>query len=51
MLADITTAAEYAVSNNLGGLMFWDLNHDHENQTGLGVNAPTDTAYPILHAK
>lgn len=50
-LSDISTAAQYAVTNHLGGLMFWDLNRDHENQTGLGVDAATNTAWPILHGQ
>lgn len=48
-LADIQGAAHFAVLNNLGGIMFWDLNRDHENMTGLGIDAATNAAWPILH--
>jgi len=47
-LANITTAANYIKANGLGGIMFWDLNRDHENLTGLGADAATNTAWSIL---
>jgi len=48
-LTDIVVAAKFAVNNNLGGIMLWDLNRDHENETGLGVNAATDASYGIIN--
>ncbi len=48
-LSNISSAASYCVTNKLAGLMFWDLNRDYENTTGLGNSAATNTAYPILH--
>ncbi|WP_068469800.1 glycosyl hydrolase family 18 protein [Candidatus Protochlamydia phocaeensis] len=48
-LSDIQNAAEYVIANGLGGIMFWDLNRDHENLTGLGSDGATNTAWNILH--
>jgi len=48
-LADVTIAAQFAQAKELGGVMIWDLNRDHENLTGLGVNAATDAAYAVLN--
>lgn len=48
-VSDISTAANYILSNGLGGIMFWDLNRDLENLTGLGKDAATMTAWNILH--
>jgi len=48
-LADISAASSYILVNHLGGIMFWDLNLDHENKTGLGVDAATKTAWNIIH--
>jgi len=48
-LGDITTACNYILAHGFKGIMFWDLNRDHENLTGLGVDAATDTAWNILH--
>jgi len=47
-LQDVIIAANYVMSQNLAGLMIWDLNRDHENLTGLGVNAATDAAYTVI---
>ncbi|MGB8468403.1 MAG: cellulose binding domain-containing protein [Candidatus Babeliales bacterium] len=47
-VANIQTAADYIISQNLAGIMFWDLNRDHLNTTKLGVDAATDAAYAIL---
>jgi len=48
-LANITTAAQFVEQSGLQGLMFWDLNRDLENQTGLGVSAATTTAWNVFH--
>jgi chitinase len=48
-LANVTATANNAAQNKLGGVMFWSLNRDHQNQTGLGVDAATDTAWKIFH--
>jgi GH18 family chitinase len=48
-LANITTAAQFVEQNGLQGLMFWDLNRDLENQTGLGASAATTTAWNVFH--
>ncbi len=48
-LANITTAANYILSSGLRGIMFWDLNRDHENLTGLGVDAAHNTAWNVFH--
>lgn len=47
-LNDITAVAQYVKTNHLGGVMFWDLNRDHENLTGLGVDAATNAAWKVL---
>jgi hypothetical protein len=47
-LSDITTAAQYVLSQGLGGVMFWDLNRDHENLTGLGVDAATTAVRDVF---
>jgi hypothetical protein len=47
-VTNISTACNYILSNNLAGVMFWDLNRDHENLTGLGVDVATNTAHSIL---
>lgn len=49
-LANITTAAQYVKQNNLQGIMFWDLNRDLENLTGLGASAATNTAWNVFHS-
>jgi chitinase len=48
-LNDISNAAQYIKANGLKGIMFWDLNRDHENLTGLGADAATNTAWNIFH--
>lgn len=48
-IADISAAAQYIKMNGLGGIMFWDLNRDHENLTGLGPDAATNTAWDVFH--
>ena len=48
-VTDIINGSNYVLDNGLGGIMFWDLNRDHENITGLGVDAATDNAWNILH--
>jgi GH18 family chitinase len=48
-VAHITTAAQYIIQHGLGGIMFWDLNRDLSNQTGLGASAATNTAWNIFH--
>jgi len=45
----IKAAANFIIANGLKGIMFWDLNRDHENQTGLGVDASFDAAWGIIH--
>lgn len=47
-LNDIRAAAQLVEQLGLGGIMFWDLNRDHENLTGLGVDAATNKASSIL---
>ncbi|HEX4068460.1 MAG TPA: glycosyl hydrolase family 18 protein [Candidatus Babeliales bacterium] len=49
-VADITNAAHYIQNNGLLGIMFWDLNRDLENQTGLGVDAATNAAWNVFDA-
>lgn len=49
-VANITTAAQYIKQNGLEGIMFWDLNRDLENATGLGASAATNTAWNIFHS-
>jgi chitinase len=48
-LIDITIAAQYIKQNGLKGIMFWDLNRDLENVTGLGASAATNTAWNVFH--
>lgn len=48
-LQDCADAADYVVENGLAGVMVWDLNRDHEDLTGLGVDAATDTIWHTLH--
>ncbi len=48
-LADITSIAEYVQANGFKGVMFWDLNRDFENLTGLGPSAATNTAWNVFH--
>lgn len=48
-LSDVSSAATYVQQNGLKGIMFWDLNRDHQNLTGLGVDAATNTAWNIIH--
>jgi len=48
-LNDITTAAQYIKQNGLKGIMFWDLNRDLENMTGLGASAATTAAWNVFH--
>jgi hypothetical protein len=48
-VANITTAAQYIKQNGLLGIMFWDLNRDLENVTGLGASAATNTAWNVFH--
>jgi len=48
-LAQISSACQYILQNNLSGIMFWALNRDYENLTGLGVDAATNTAWSIIH--
>lgn len=47
-VSDITAAAQYVKNQGLGGIMFWDLNRDHENLTGLGVDAATNAAWNVF---
>ncbi len=49
-LANITTAANYIKTYHLKGIMFWDLNRDLENLTGLGASQATNTAWTLLHS-
>jgi GH18 family chitinase len=49
-VTDIAAAAQYIEQNNLLGIMFWDLNRDLSNATGLGSKAATDTAWNIFHS-
>lgn len=49
-VADITTAAQFIKQKNLAGIMFWDLNRDYENVTGLGKNAATNAAWNVFHS-
>jgi len=48
-LADITAAGQFVLQKGLGGLMFWDLDRDYENITGLGASAATNTAWGVFH--
>jgi hypothetical protein len=50
-LADITTAAQYIKANGLKGIMFWDLNRDYANVTGLGASQATNTAWNVFNAR
>jgi len=47
-LQDVQSAANWVKSQGLGGIMFWSLNRDHENQTGLGVDAATNAVWRIF---
>jgi hypothetical protein len=49
-VANITTAAQFIKQNGLLGIMFWDLNRDLENATGLGASAATNTAWNVFHS-
>lgn len=49
-LADIQTIAQFIKQNGLLGIMFWDLNRDLENATGLGSAAATNTAWNVFHS-
>ncbi len=49
-LADITEAAQYIEQNGLQGIMFWDLNRDLSNATGLGASAATNTAWNVFNS-
>ena len=48
-LTDVSNACHYIVQNKLAGLMYWDLNRDYENKTGLGSDAVANTSYSILN--
>lgn len=48
-LTDVVTASQYVLSQSLAGLMYWDMNRDLDNTTGLGASAVANTAYPIIH--
>lgn len=48
-VSDIQTTANFVLQDGLAGLMLWDLNRDHENLTGLGVDAASNAAWNILH--
>lgn len=48
-LAAVTQAAQYIVQAGLKGIMFWDLNRDYENVTGLGPSAATNAAWSVFH--
>lgn len=50
-VSDITAAAQYVKTKGLGGVMFWDLNRDHENLTGLGVDAATNAAWNVFSSQ
>jgi hypothetical protein len=50
-LADITTAAQFIKANNLKGIMFWDLNRDLDNVTGLGASQATNTAWNVFNSR
>jgi len=47
-LPDIVTAAKFVLTGDFGGVMLWDLNRDHEDLTGLGVNAASEAAFTVL---
>lgn len=49
-LADITTTAQFIKQHGLQGIMFWDLNRDLSNATGLGASAATNTAWNVFHS-
>lgn len=49
-IADIQTAANFIKNNNLKGIMFWDLNRDYLNITGLGPSAATNTAWTVFNS-
>lgn len=48
-LADIEKASQYVNNQELGGIMFWSLNRDLTNATGLGAGSATTTAWNIIH--
>ncbi|XWV24553.1 hypothetical protein QJ856_gp1238 [Tupanvirus deep ocean] len=47
-LNHIRTACNYIKQHNLAGIMFWSLNRDYLNLTGLGSSAAINTAHSIL---
>jgi len=47
-LTDVINAANYVKANGLAGLMYWSLNRDLNNITGLGPSAVANAVYPIL---
>ena len=47
-LTDVTNAANYVVSNSLSSVMFWDMNRDYNNITGLGPSATSNALYAVL---
>ena len=49
-LATISAASQFVLKSGLAGIMFWSLNRDYKNATGLGANAATNTAWNIIHA-
>jgi hypothetical protein len=49
-VTDVIAAAQYIAQNGLRGIMFWDLNRDLLNETGLGVSAATNAAWNVFHS-
>lgn len=49
-VADISTAANFIKQSNIKGIMFWSLNRDYANETGLGKNAATNTAWNVFNS-
>jgi hypothetical protein len=47
--ADINTACDYVIANNLAGAMYWDMNRDLENLTGLGSQSCANIMYSKFH--
>ncbi|GAB4225816.1 MAG: hypothetical protein Tsb0021_01170 [Chlamydiales bacterium] len=50
-LEDIVQASRYIKERGLAGIMFWDLNRDLSNITGLGSKQATETAWSIFHSE
>lgn len=48
-LDKVKAISQWVLQNGFKGVMFWDLNRDYENLTGLGASAATNAAWSVFH--